>query len=150
MAWKNVTLLKGICSLCKGELSERDCDWAKFRKYLCKLEGESNLKGWKDKGPEGRSNMLLFKIPTLCYFSLWPMSFNCPDPLEQSPARCNHWNCFHRCRAGWQLGGGGSSLAGGRTQEKKERKRNFFIITGWELGKIWRAFVFIVEYFCSP
>lgn len=57
-------------------------------------EESARWKGDRVEGLEGKFNVLSFKISPPCNFSLWPMSFNFPDPLEMSPARRNHGNCL--------------------------------------------------------
>lgn len=66
-----------------------------WKKAACKqnqegCEESATRKGDRVEGLEGKFNVLSFKMSPPCNFSLRPVSFNFPDPLEMSPARSAH------------------------------------------------------------
>ena len=79
---KQMQLVQTKDSFLQETASKRS--WGRWRR---RKGGDCNLKGWKDEGPEGRSNILSFRMSTLSASSFWPMSFNCPDPFRKVPSQ---------------------------------------------------------------
>lgn len=81
------------------DVAEGVCSWCRPRKLLEEIACKQNQEGSEESGTwkgdrvedlERKPNILSFKMSPPCNFSSWPMSFNFPDPLETSPARCDH------------------------------------------------------------
>lgn len=95
---KQMQLVQTKDSFLQETASKRS--WGRWRR---RKGGDCNLKGWKDEGPEGRSNILSFRMSTLSASSLFGQCLSTVlTLLEKSPARHNHWNCL--IITGWELG----------------------------------------------